>query len=102
MQMPFDRDLAKPSSTRNAISLPPAHFRWGIWHRPFNLALPLNMPDYFERMADWLAQQEITAYSVHPAQYEVGNSAPGRLCQREVAGNKAFLANLERLDDETA
>ena len=70
-------------------------FVWESRHRPFNLALPLNM-DYFERMADWLAEQEITAYSVHPGQYE-GNSRSGRLCQREVAWQQ-FLANLEKLD----
>ncbi len=79
-------------------------FVWESQHRPFNLALPLKM-DYFERMADWLAQQEITAYSVHPGQYG-GDSCSGRLdarqrlCQRqhEVAWQQ-FLANLERLDE---
>jgi sugar phosphate isomerase/epimerase len=70
-------------------------FVWEPQHRPFNLALPLKM-DYFERMADWLAQQGILAYSVHPGQYG-GDSRSGRLDQREVAWQQ-FLANLKRFD----
>ena len=69
-------------------------FVWQSQHRSFNLALPLKM-DHFERMADWLAEQAITAYSVHPGHYR-GDSRSGRLHQRE-AGWQLFLANLEKL-----
>ena len=62
-------------------------FVWESRHRPFNLAAPLKIDD-FERMADWLAEQEITAYSVHPGHYENDSrsgrlSARQRLCQRQ-------------------
>jgi hypothetical protein len=43
-------------------------FVWESQHRSFNLAFPMKM-DYFKRMADWLAEQAITAYSVHPGHY---------------------------------
>jgi sugar phosphate isomerase/epimerase len=62
-------------------------FVWESQHRPFNLALPMKM-DYFERMADWLAEQAITAYSVHPGHYRGGPETAWQL----------FLANLEKLD----
>ena len=50
-------------------------FVWESRHRPFNLAAPLKMDD-FERMADWLAEQEITAYSVHPGHYGIMRTIP--------------------------
>jgi sugar phosphate isomerase/epimerase len=62
-------------------------FVWESQHRPFNLALPMKM-DYFERMVDWLAEQAITSYSVHPGHYRGDPETAWQL----------FLANLEKLD----
>ena len=39
-------------------------FVWSASHHPFNLAQPQDW-DYFERLTDFLASNEITAYSVH-------------------------------------
>ncbi|AFY46065.1 xylose isomerase-like enzyme [Nostoc sp. PCC 7524] len=39
-------------------------FVWGDRHYPFNLAQPQDW-NYFQRLTDWLANNGITAYSVH-------------------------------------
>ncbi|WP_238360683.1 hypothetical protein [Iningainema tapete] len=39
-------------------------FVWGLRHYPFNLAQPQDW-NYFQRLTDWLASMDITAYSVH-------------------------------------
>ncbi|MDZ8264592.1 MAG: hypothetical protein RMY63_40405 [Nostoc sp. ChiQUE01b] len=39
-------------------------FVWSERHYPFNLAQPQDW-DYFERLADYLANMGITTYSVH-------------------------------------
>lgn len=41
-----------------------------VWEhqRPFNLAAAFDM-EYFERLCDWLAEHQISAYSVHAGSY---------------------------------
>ena len=91
-----DASIAIQTSRQQGMQFRAHHaFVWQSQHRPFNLALPLKM-DHFERMADWLAEQAITAYSVHPGHYR-GDSRSGRLRQPEAAW-QLFLANLEKLD----
>lgn len=43
-------------------------FVWDSHHHPFNLAQPQNW-DYFQRLTDWLADNSITAYSVHAGNF---------------------------------
>ena len=46
-------------------------FVWGERHQTFNLAQPQDW-NYFRRMTDWLADLDITAYSVHGGHFPIG------------------------------
>lgn len=46
-------------------------FVWESHHIPFNLAANFDY-EYFARLTDWLANHNITAYSVHAGSYKTG------------------------------
>jgi sugar phosphate isomerase/epimerase len=63
-------------------------FLWENRHHPFNLAQPQDW-DYFQRLTDWLASNNITSYSVH------GGSFPTR--SNRACAYTEFLQNVDCL-----